>query len=183
MRLQLDHYKSPCATLLLVTDDEGALRALDFEDHEPRMRRLLRDHYGDVELESGPVPRSIVSALDSYFAGDLLALDDVRVETGGTLFQRRVWQSLREIPAGTTISYGQLAAAIGKPAASRAVGAANGSNPVAIVVPCHRVIGANGSLTGYGGGVPRKQWLLEHERLATRRDGRQTQLFQTETVG
>ena len=91
-----------------------------------------------------------------------------RFSERGTPFQRAVWAALRRIPAGETLSYGQLAAQIGKPKAVRAVGLANGSNPVGVVVPCHRVIGADGSLTGYGGGLPRKLWLLEHEgaRLA-----------------
>jgi methylated-DNA-[protein]-cysteine S-methyltransferase len=98
-----------------------------------------------------------------YFAGDLTAIEKLRVETGGTHFQHEVWRALRDIACGTTISYAQLAERIGRPNAVRAVGLANGSNPVGIVVPCHRVIGANGSLTGYGGGIERKRWLLEHE--------------------
>jgi len=102
-------------------------------------------------------------SLDAYFAGDLTAIDDVPVATNGTPFQRTVWAALRRIPAGTTTSYGALAASIGYPSAMRAVGLANGANPVAIIVPCHRVIGADHSLTGYGGGLPRKRWLLEHE--------------------
>jgi O-6-methylguanine DNA methyltransferase len=153
--------------MLLVTDENGALRALDFADYESRMHRLLCDHYGNYEFRNGSAPGEITEALDAYFAGTLEALDEIHVETGGTPFQRQVWQALRTIPASTTTSYGQLAASIGKPAASRAVGAANGANPIAIVVPCHRVIGASGSLTGYGGGVPRKRWLLDHERGAS----------------
>jgi O-6-methylguanine DNA methyltransferase len=149
--------------LLLVNDDDGALRALDFADYEPRMRRLLRDHYGDVVLENAAAPKSVIRALDAYFDGDLNAVDDIQVATGGTKFQRDVWQSLREIPAGTTQSYGAIATRLGRPGSGRAVGAANGANPIAIVVPCHRVIGANGTLTGYGGGLPRKRWLLDHE--------------------
>lgn len=164
MRLQLDHYESPLGTILLAIDDDGALRALDFVDYESRMRRLLRDHYGEYELRAGSAPSSVTQALDAYFDGNLDALDKIRVETNGTPFQRQVWQALRTISAGATRSYGQLATLIGRPAASRAVGAANGANPVAIIVPCHRVIGAGGSLTGYGGGLPRKRWLLDHER-------------------
>lgn len=164
MRLRLEKYTSPLASLLIVTDDEGALRALDFADYEQRMHRLLRAHYAEYELESGASPICITASLDAYFTGDLDALHAIQVATGGTTFQRRVWQALRAIPAGSTTSYGQIAATIDCPNASRAVGAANGSNPVAIVVPCHRVIGANGGLTGYGGGLPRKRWLLEHER-------------------
>jgi O-6-methylguanine DNA methyltransferase len=132
------------------------------------MRRLLRDHYGDYTLEEGAAPASLTRALDAYFDGSIAALAHVRVATGGTPFQREVWGALRTIPAGTTVSYGQLAAALGRAGASRAVGAANGVNPVGIVVPCHRVIGANGTLTGYAGGLPRKRWLLDHERRFAR---------------
>ena len=163
MRLRLERWASPISPLLLVTDDDGFLRALDFADHEARMHRLLREHYGDCTLQEGAAPVSLTAALDAYFDGGIDALADVRTATGGTAFQREVWDALRAIPAGTTISYGQLAASLGRAGSSRAVGAANGANPVAIVVPCHRVIGADGTLTGYGGGMERKRWLLEHE--------------------
>lgn len=164
MHLRLSKVASPIAPLLLVTDTEGTLRALDFSDNEQRMHGMLRGHYDDFVLESSELPNSIAQALDAYFAGDLGALDDIRTATGGTSFQLEVWKELRAIKAGRTKSYGELAAAVGRPKASRAVGAANGSNPISIVVPCHRVIGANGTLTGYGGGLPRKRWLLEHEQ-------------------
>ena len=163
MRLQLERWKSPVAMLLLVTDEDGALRGLEFADHESRMSRLLRLHYGAYTLEEGDAPVSITRALDAYFNGDMEALAAIRTATGGTPFQREVWKALRTIPAGTTMSYGQLAAKIGRTGASRAVGAANGANPIAIVVPCHRVIGASGALTGFAGGLPRKRWLLDHE--------------------
>src|SRR5437879_3820911 len=119
------------------------------------MHRLLREHYGDYRLDEGAAPVSLTRALDEHFAGNLDALADVKTATGGTPFQREVWDALRETPAAITISYGQLAASLGRAGASRAVGAANGANPIAIVVPCHRVIGANGTLTGYGGGLDR----------------------------
>jgi O-6-methylguanine DNA methyltransferase len=164
MLLQLDRWSSPIGTILLVFDDQGALRALDFEDYEARMLTLLRRQNGSVELRNGDAPALITRVLKTYFEGDLVALDKVQVATGGSDFQREVWKALRAVPAGRTISYGQLAAHLGRPSASRAVGLANGSNPIAIVVPCHRVIGANGALTGYGGGLPRKRWLLDHER-------------------
>jgi methylated-DNA-[protein]-cysteine S-methyltransferase len=164
MRLRLEKYLSPVSSLLIITDDDGALRALDFADYEQRMHRLLRDHYDVYNLQNGGAPAEIIQALDRYFDGDLSALAEVLVATGGTAFQREVWQALLTIPAGTTTSYGQLAVKLGRAGASRAVGAANGANPVAIVVPCHRVIGADGTLTGYGGGLHRKRWLLEHER-------------------
>lgn len=168
MRLQLDRFASPIGDILLATDVEGRLRALDFHDHEERMRRLLRLHYGAVRLDAGSAPAAVTAPLAAYFAGDHLALAAVPVETGGTSFQRRVWAALRLIPPGTTTTYGRIAAALGAPGASRAVGLANGANPVAVVVPCHRVIGANATLTGYGGGLHRKRWLLEHEGAAFR---------------
>jgi len=99
----------------------------------------------------------------AYFKCDIAAIDGLPVETAGTPFQRSVWRALRRIRRGTTISYAELARWIGKPRAVRAAGLANGQNPISIVVPCHRVIGSNGTLTGYGGGLPRKKWLLEHE--------------------
>jgi O-6-methylguanine DNA methyltransferase len=163
LRLGIGSFASPLGDILLVTDGEGALRALDFHDHETRMLRLLRLHYGMVELDAVAAPTPLTEALRAYFAGDFPALRDVPVTTGGSDFQRRVWAGLRGIPPGTTTSYGKLATAIGKPGAARAVGLANGANPVAIVVPCHRVIGANSSLTGFGGGLHRKRWLLDHE--------------------
>ena len=155
---------SPAGVILLVWDEAGALRALDFADYEARMHRLLRRQYGgEVRLSPGTPPRALVEALQAYFAGDLTAPDALTVQTGGTDFQRQVWAMLRRIPAGATWSYGDLARAIGRPKAVRAVGLANGANPVAIVTPCHRVIGSDGSLTGYGGGLDRKRWLLAHE--------------------
>jgi len=163
MNLLIEPWMSPLATLLLVTDDEGTLRALEFADLADRMHRLLQTYYGSYTLEEGAAPEPLKQALSAYFKGDLDALADVEVAMAGTPFQREVWSALRAIPAGTTVSYGQLAANLGRKEASRAVGAANGANPIPIVVPCHRVIGANGSLTGFGGGLPRKRWLLDHE--------------------
>jgi len=163
MRLQLDRFASPVGNLLLAHDEHETLRALDFGDDEARTRRLLRSRYGDVALVSGRAPSRTVESLQAYFDGDLDALAPVTVATGGTEFQRRVWAALREIPSGTTRTYGDLAAQLGEPGAARAVGLANGANPVAIVVPCHRVIGSGGALTGFGGGLERKRWLLEHE--------------------
>jgi len=163
MHLTLQRWESPVSTLFLVSDENRALRALEFGDRESRMHRLLREHYGHYTLHTGVVPTAITEKLHAYFDGDLEAPSDIATATAGTPFQRDVWRALREIPAGTTTSYGQLATDLGDSTASRAVGAANGANPIGIVVPCHRVIGADGSLTGYAGGLPRKQWLLEHE--------------------
>ena len=164
VRFWLDRCPSPIGTILVIADDDGRVRALDFDEYEQRMYRLLRLQCGDYALAHGPAPDAVTTGVGAYFEGDLNALANVAVRTGGTTFQNDVWTALRAIPAATTTSYGQLAAQIGRPKASRAVGLANGSNPIAIVVPCHRVIGADGSLTGYGGGLPRKQWLLDHER-------------------
>jgi methylated-DNA-[protein]-cysteine S-methyltransferase len=162
LKLTLERLPSPIGTILLVCDGE-AIRALDFDDFEPRFMRLLRHHCGDVELTNGKAPSAIAAAIRNYFDGDIHATDKLRTATGGTDFQRKVWAGLRGIPAGKTWSYGELARHINSPKACRAVGLANGSNPIAIVVPCHRVIGANGTLTGYGGGMSRKRWLLRHE--------------------
>jgi methylated-DNA-[protein]-cysteine S-methyltransferase len=162
MQLFSERVPSPIGTILLVSDGK-ALHALDFEDFVERALRLLQRYHGPCELVPGRTV-GLAERLTAYFAGELTALDAIPVQTGGSKFQRRVWSALRGIPAGSTMSYGGLAAAIGAPTASRAVGLANGANPVALVVPCHRVIGANGSLTGYGGGLSRKAWLLRHER-------------------
>lgn len=154
---------SPIGDILLVTDREGQLRALDFEDYEARMLRLLRTQNPGIGLGSGHAPGELRRSIGAYFEGDLHALRSVRWMTGGTHFQRQVWQALRQIPVGATWTYAEVASSIGRPSAMRAVGMANGSNPIAIVVPCHRVIGRDGTLTGYGGGLGRKQWLLRHE--------------------
>lgn len=163
MDLFVDRLPSPIGEILLVWD-HTALRALDFGDYIDRFHRLLGLHYGAFQLTPARAPQPIRAPIEAYFAGDLIAINEVPVATRGTPFQRQVWTALRTIPAGTTTSYGELAARIGRPKASRAVGLANGANPVGIVVPCHRVIGASGALTGYGGGLDRKRWLLAHER-------------------
>ena len=164
--LSLDRRQTPVGEALIVTDETGALRAFDFADYEPRMRRLMSRHYPGQEISAGGAPEAIAAAVDAYFQGDLDALENLDWKTNGTAFQRKVWAGLCTIPAGVTLSYQGLAAQIGSPKAMRAVGLANGSNPVAIVVPCHRVIGASGRLTGYGGGLERKAWLLRHEGAA-----------------
>lgn len=164
--LTLDRVATPVGEVLLVTDEEGAVRALDFADYEARMTRLLARHAPGAVVTGGRAPEAVRGAVERYFRGDLRALDGLKVTTGGTDFQRMVWRALRAIPAGETRTYGQLAAAIGSPRAVRAAGLANGQNPVAVIVPCHRVIGANGALTGYAGGLERKRWLLVHEAAA-----------------
>jgi methylated-DNA-[protein]-cysteine S-methyltransferase len=160
----LERIKTPTGRMVIVTTDEHWLRAVDWEDHEPRMQRLLRRHYGtNAILCEMSCPSAARRSLQAYFEGDLDAVTCLPTATNGTDFQRTVWDALRRIPVGHTISYGALAFQIGRPTAMRAVGLANGANPIAIVIPCHRVIGANASLTGYGGGLDRKRWLLQHE--------------------
>jgi methylated-DNA-[protein]-cysteine S-methyltransferase len=162
---QLERFNTPTGRMLLVNDEQGQLRALDWEDHEERMRWLMQRYYRDSRIDLREVTRKSLArrALDAYFEGELAAINELATATNGTPFQRAVWAALRRIPTGRTLSYGALARKIGRPAAVRAVGLANGANPIAIVVPCHRVIGANASLTGYGGGLERKRWLLAHE--------------------
>jgi methylated-DNA-[protein]-cysteine S-methyltransferase len=147
---------SPLGRLLLV-GDVGSLQALYMLDHKHQLPVAP-----GCERSDG-VFRSVRQQLEQYFAGRLQQFD-VELAGEGTEFQKKVWQALVHIPFGVTESYGQLARRIGNEKASRAVGLANGKNPISIIVPCHRVIGANGSLTGYGGGMERKKWLLEHER-------------------
>ena len=159
----LDRLPTPIGTALLVTDADGVLRALDWEEHETRMRELLRLQYGALDLKSGRAPGDPRAALTAYFKGDLNRLKAIKWRVAGTPFQRKVWTALPKIPAGTTMSYGALAAKLKVPKAMRAVGHANGSNPISVVVPCHRLIGASGSLVKYGGGLERKRWLLRHE--------------------
>lgn len=162
-RFSLDRLATPIGIALLVTDADGALRALDWDDYEHRMRELLRLHHGVVDLVGRPAPTAMKVALSAYFEGDLGQLSTIEWRIAGTPFQQKVWTALAKIPAGTTMSYGALAAKIGMPKAIRAVGHANGSNPISVVLPCHRLIGADGSLVKYGGGLERKRWLLRHE--------------------
>jgi methylated-DNA-[protein]-cysteine S-methyltransferase len=165
--LHLDRVPSPIGTLLILTDLAGRVRSVDFsEDDLPRSLQQLRRHAGvDVDLDESGKPSQAARQMGAYLAGDLAALDGMAVESAGTEFQQKVWAALRTIPVGKTASYGEIAARIGQPKASRAVGMANNANPIPIIVPCHRVIGADGSMTGYGGGLDRKRWLLAHEGL------------------
>jgi methylated-DNA-[protein]-cysteine S-methyltransferase len=166
MKLEMDSFQSPVGQVILVARD-SELVFVDFEGNEKRMRRLLEARFGAYQLEKAALP-DFKSKLEAYFAGDCDAVNDLKISTGGTEFQARVWRALREIPTGQTMSYGALAAKLDKPGASRAVGMINGLNPISIVLPCHRVIGANGTLTGYAGGLERKKWLLEHEGVKLR---------------
>ncbi len=159
----LDRLQTPIGLALLVTDADGMLRALDWEDYAARMKELLRLQYGAVVLKDARAPSQIAKALSAYFKGDLDRLGAIEWRVAGTSFQQKVWRALPTIRAGTTMSYGALAAKLNAPRAMRAVGHANGSNPISVVLPCHRLIGADGTLVKYGGGLSRKRWLLEHE--------------------
>lgn len=178
LRFRLDRIDTPVGEMLIVQDDSERLRALDWQEYEERMYKLFDRYYGKgaVELIPGDGSGRVVDALKRYVAGELDAIDTLEVETEGTEFQRQVWRKLRDIPCGQTWSYGKLARNIGKPRASRAVGMANGANPIGVVVPCHRVIGSNHTLTGYGSGIERKRWLLAHEGVVID-EPRQSALF------
>ena len=165
MNLDIATVTTPIGPLTLIAHG-AALVGLEFSDHIDRvgaLHRRLERGLGTLELRETRDPAGAATRLEEYFSGDFAALDRQPVEMHGTSFQRAVWDALRQIPVGRTWSYGELAAHVGAPNAQRAVGAANGSNPVALFVPCHRVIASNGTLHGYGGGLDRKQWLLVHE--------------------
>ena len=153
---------APFAGLCVVSDGER-LCAADFAGHEARMHRLLERRYGAFRLVRCADPCGASTRMRAYLRGDMDAFEGLEVRTGGTAFQAAAWLALRSIPAGATATYGEQAARLGRPAAVRAVGAANAQNPLAIVLPCHRVVGADGALTGYAGGLAAKQWLLAHE--------------------
>jgi methylated-DNA-[protein]-cysteine S-methyltransferase len=162
MTLDVGKFGSPIGEIVVAAHG-GRLCALSFAEQWPRRRAQLEKRFGEVEFRETADPAGVIGCLQRYFAGDLEALDAISVDTGGTPFQQRVWTALRNIRPGRTVSYAHIATAIGVPSAVRAVGAANGANPVGIVLPCHRVIGSNGQLIGYGGGLERKRWLLAHE--------------------
>ncbi|MGV7093458.1 methylated-DNA--[protein]-cysteine S-methyltransferase [Siccibacter turicensis] len=165
LKLLEDKIATPLGPLWIICDEQYQLRAVEWEEHSDRMVQLLNIHYGPAGYQrlASNNPGGLSEALKNYFDGDLGIITTLPTATAGTAFQREVWAALRAIPCGQVMHYGQLAAQLGRAGAARAVGAANGSNPVSIVVPCHRVIGRNGTMTGYAGGVQRKQWLLQHE--------------------
>lgn len=167
VELFVDTVDSPIGPLEVVTD-ERAVCALEFADVEERLTAQLARRFGRVALRRRRDPLGVRGKLEAYFAGDLRAIDAIAVNPAGTPFQQAVWRALRRIPPGKTSSYGRLAARLGRPAAPRAVGHANALNPVAIVIPCHRLIGSDAGLTGYAGGVERKRWLLRHEGALTK---------------
>jgi methylated-DNA-[protein]-cysteine S-methyltransferase len=161
MAIQLGSVDTPIGALTVAARG-SSICLLHFDASERSARGALAKWYPGELVEKVRDPGG-AAVLRRYFDGDVHALDELPVEMNGTPFQKRVWAALRTVKAGQTSSYAALAKRIGSAAAVRAVGAANGANPVAIVVPCHRVIGADGSLTGYGGGLRRKEWLLRHE--------------------
>jgi methylated-DNA-[protein]-cysteine S-methyltransferase len=159
--------RTPVGALHVVTHGD-AVCVTAFADREDELQRVLARRFGEVRPQPGAAWAR--RALEAYVGGDIHAIDALPVELGGTPFQQQVWAALRQIPAGSTWSYARLAAHIGAPYAVRAVGAANGRNPVGVIVPCHRVIASDGTLCGYGGGLPRKRWLLEHEGVVLPRE-------------
>lgn len=160
--MYFDRFDSQLGEILLAGTPD-ALCALDFGDCRSRMDRLLGRHWPGAELERKPNFGGFKERIEDYLAGNLESLTSVRTDSQGTAFEEQVWSCLRTITPGSAVSYGDLAARIGRSGAARAVGRANSLNPVALVVPCHRVIGGDGSLTGYAGGLERKRWLLAHE--------------------
>ena len=164
LRLLAERAASPLGAFVIVTDALGRVRAADWVSHQARMMTLLARQFRGRSFDIAEGASSAASrCLAAYFAGAIASIDEVTVEVAGTPFQAAVWRVLRQIPAGQTITYRELAGRAGRPSAIRAAGAANGANPISIIVPCHRVIGTNGELTGYGGGIERKRWLLAHE--------------------
>lgn len=165
--IELERLETPIGVAMLALA-AGRLVALEFEDGMHRVEDTLARRFGAVALPEAARPSEAAERLRAYFAGELRAIDAIAVDTGGTPFQQSVWRELRAIPPGSTLSYGALAARIGRPHAPRAVGAANGRNPISVVVPCHRLVGADASLVKYGGGLHRKRWLLDFEARALR---------------
>jgi len=172
VKIEIAETSSPVGKLTIAVHD-GRLVGLCFEGLWPRRRdalerHALAKHATACTFVRAADPGGVASRLRNYFDGKLGALADLDVEGFGTPFQQSVWRQLRLIPTGQTRTYAEIAHAIGAPTAVRAVGAANGANPVGIVVPCHRVIGSDGKLTGFAGGLPAKRWLLEHENAQMR---------------
>jgi methylated-DNA-[protein]-cysteine S-methyltransferase len=166
-RLVFDRIATPVGEAILVSDQAEVLRGFQWADFEESLLKTLVAHYRGVPWDKGRSP-ILAGAFEAYFAGEVRALETVSWATAGTAFQRQVWSALTTIPAGRTLSYAALAAQAGRPMAVRAAGSANGRNPISVALPCHRVIGTGGDLTGYGGGLARKRWLLRHEGAAFR---------------
>ncbi len=165
MIIYVDTFATPLGHMTAAATEAGAICLLDFADCLDRSEQLLQRRFGNFERKPGLNPQGVRDRLADYFAGlnPATAFRDLALDVGGTPFQINVWAALKQIPYGQTISYSDLAVRVKSPRAVRAVGSANGKNPIAIIVPCHRVIGKDGSLAGYAGGVSRKQKLLELE--------------------
>jgi methylated-DNA-[protein]-cysteine S-methyltransferase len=156
--------ETPIGALVVVEDEAGALNMVEFADCLSRIDRCLRRlALGGCELKTGGISETARDAFAAFFGGEVAALYELPVRLGGTPFQNEVWSALRRIRPGETLGYGAFAERLGRPQSARAVGHANGANPLSIVVPCHRLVGADGALTAYGGGIERKRWLLDHE--------------------
>ena len=163
MHLVTGQVKSPVGSLRFALTPSLALAALGFDEQWPALTRRLEARFGPLELRPVPAPSEVGDRLSAYLSGELDALTPLLVDPGGTLFQRRVWAALRRVLPGETTSYQQIARGLDNPRATRAVGTANGQNPVSLVIPCHRVVRSDGALSGYAGGPWRKRWLLDHE--------------------
>ena len=160
--LWVDQVRSPLGTLTIVAADD-ALCALAFPVARSRMLTRIRSRFPGVVLKRRRDRNGYATRVHAYFSGDFDALNGITVDCGGTSFEEQVWKALRAIPAGTTMTYRKLAEIVRRPRAVRAVGLANARNPVCLVIPCHRIIGSDGHLTGYAGAIWRKRWLLAHE--------------------
>lgn len=162
--LTLSWLKSPVGTLALACDDAGAVRGLSFGD---ALMGAMRRQYPGAALSEGIAPAAVANEISAYFEGDREALGRVPWSLEGALagdgFQARVWRALADVPAGVTITYGEMARRAGQPGAAQAAGVALNRNPIPLVLACHRVVGADGALIGFGGGLERKGWLLRHE--------------------
>lgn len=162
--LGIGQIMTPLGAFILVWDAAGEVVASDYGGHEERLHHLLLRRLGRCNLIAAEVPSALAAAIDAYFTGDLPALDKVPVRLNGSAFQNRAWAALRQIPPGARASYAEQAALLGNPKAARAIGNANRNNPCNLIIPCHRLVGSDGALTGYAGGLERKRWLLEHEQ-------------------
>ena len=167
-QLSIDYVDTPIGQFVIIANEHGELCMSGFTRDHPRVAKQLQRYAVDasVSITAASDPGGLSAPIDAYFRGALDALDRLPTAAQGTTFQHTVWRALRTISCGDTCTYSALARKIGQPTAARAVGLANGNNPLGVIVPCHRVIGANGTLTGYGGGLARKRWLLAHERGA-----------------
>ncbi len=163
MHLKQSTLESPLGDLIVMFE-KNTIFGLDFAHNATRLNDLMTRYWGFTDILEANAPETITKAIHRYFEGDKNAFNTLKTALNGTEFQMAIWQAIRNVPWGETRSYGQLAKEIKRPKAVRAVGAANGANPIALIHACHRIIGADGTLTGYAGGLDKKKWLLAHER-------------------